>query len=389
MIHIALVGAGAVAATHVDAFLQSSDLCCITAICNRHIEKAKVLIQNKSLSEARAFSSLECALKEREDNALRIDAVAICTAPGLHAKEAILAMEHGLHVLVEKPMANSLEECDAMIQASQKNNVLLSVICQLRFTTAVQRVKHLLQTKQFGSLHYAVVDSLWWRGEHYHDPAWRGTWEKEGGGVLTSQALHHLDLLQYLIGRPESVSASMGNVAHPNTECEDVVTAVLHYPDAYVRVSASLTAQGEPQSLRFYCENGMLSIPWKPAAAKARSNGYPEDAPELLAEIDQAFSSLPALTLENHAGQVRNFLLAILGKEPLNIDGMEGRTVIELITAIYHAALTGARVSLPLEKNDPLYTLEGKIKNLPHFHEKSVSLETTAAQQITFSKLSQ
>lgn len=380
MLNIVVLGAGAIAATHVDALLQSSDLCRITAVCNRHVEKAQKLIQEKGLNSA-ACSNLEEAFAAGIP-----DAVVICTAPALHCNAAVWAMEHGSAVLVEKPMANSLEECDRMIDTSRRCGVLLSIICQMRFTTEAQRLRILLQTQEFGPLRYASVDSLWWRGPQYHDPAWRGTWASEGGGVLTSQALHHIDLLQYLIGMPQRVTAVMSNVGHPNTQCEDVASAVLEYPDAFVQLSASLVAQGEQQSLHFYCKDGSLSIPWEPTACRAMPNGYPMSDPEQLAKLNTIYNTLPELPLQKHPAQARNFLLALLGREPLAVNGTEGRKPIELITAIYAAAATHTSVTLPLVPESPFYTLAGKVANLPIYHEKKHSVDTTESQPITFPK---
>lgn len=380
MLNIVILGAGAIAATHVDALLQSRDLCRITAVCNRHLEKAQKLIREKEL-DAAAYSCLEEAFEQGIP-----DAVIICTAPALHCVSAVWAMEHGSAVLVEKPMANSLEECDRMIEASHRSGKLLSVVCQMRFTTETDRLKTLLQMQSFGPLQYGMVNSLWWRGPQYHDPAWRGTWASEGGGVLTSQALHHIDLLQYLIGMPRRVTASMGNVGHPNTQCEDVVGAVLEYSGAFVQVSASLVAQGEQQSLRFYCRDGCLSIPWEPSACRAMPNGYPMPDAGQVERINRAYSALPELPLQKHPAQIRNFLLALMKEEPLAVNGEEGRKPIEIITAIYEAAATHRPVDLPLTKEDRFYTLEGKVSNLPIYNEKTHSVETTEAQTITFPK---
>lgn len=378
MLNIVILGAGAIASTHADALLQSSDLCRITAVCNRHPEKAEKLIREKGL-DAAAYATLEEAFAAGVP-----DAVVICTAPALHCRQAVWAMERGCAVLVEKPMANSLEECDRMIQASRRCGVLLSVVCQKRFTTEAARLRTLLQSQAFGPLRYATVDSLWWRGPQYHDPAWRGTWASEGGGVLTSQALHHIDLLQSLVGMPRRVTAVMGNVGHPNTQCEDVASAVLEYPGAFVQLSASLVAQGEQQCLRFYCQEGCLSMPWEPQACRAMANGFPAPDPQQVEKLQQAYNALPELPLQNHPAQIRNFLLALLGREPLAVDGTEGRKPIELITAIYAAGATHQPVSLPLGPESPFYTLEGKAANLPVYHQKTRWVETTEAQAITF-----
>lgn len=378
MINIAILGAGAIARTHAEAFSDHPEYCKIVAVCNRHTDKAEKVIAEKGL-DAKAYESLDAAMAD-----VRIDAVSICLPPAVHAETAIMAAEKGLHVLVEKPMANSLAECDAMIEAAERNNVLLSSVCQLRFTTKADRVHRLINDGTFGRLLYASGSSFWWRGENYHDLSWRGTWAKEGGGVLTIQAIHHLDLMQYMLGMPQRITAVIGNVGHGNSECEDVATAILEYPDKFAQFSASQVAHGENHLLSFYTERVKLSIPWSPAACRAMPNGFPEADPEELEKIEAAYDAIAPLKWENHSGQVLNFLRAITGEEALVADGYEGRKVIELISAIYESACFRRSVTLPLEKSDPFYTAEGKVENMPHFHEKKVSVDAMAEGKITF-----
>ena len=380
MIRIAIVGAGAIARVHIQAFLQFPDRCEIVAICNWHIEKAKLLIEETKIC-AHAFSSLEEAERYQ-----KIDAVSVCLSPDQHADATIWALNHGMHVLVEKPMANSLEECDRMIAAAESNSCKLAVVCQLRFTTPVQRLKSILNDGCVGTVQHAVVNSLWWRGERYHDAYWRGRWSNEGGGVLTSQAIHHLDLLQYLIGMPQRVFAYMGNVGHKNTECEDIVCATLEYNDKVAQIIASLVAHGENQELYFYTEKACLMLPWKPMANKAMPNGFPKQNVEIEQELCRMYESIPPLRVENHVGQIKNFLDAIEFEIPLMADGIEGRKAIEIITAIYKSASLHKPVHLPISSTDPFYTLEGKIKFLPHYHEKYRSVSNMAQGNITFAR---
>ena len=380
MINIAIIGAGNIAKTHIDAYLDHPELCRITAVCNRHVEKAQKLIDTKKL-DAKAYAGLEDALLECE-----IDAVSICLPPDQHADAAISAAEHGLHCLCEKPLANSLADCDRMIAAAEKNSVLLASVCQLRFSTTAQRIHKLIEEERFGKIVYANCTSMWWRGSNYHDLDWRGTWAKEGGGVLTIQAIHHLDLMQYMLGMPEKVTAVQANVGHFNSECEDVVTAIFEYPGKFAQFSAAQVAHGEHQQLEFYAERGRLAIPWDPAVMKAMPNGFPEDDSEGCEELDAAFKAIPEREFQDHSGQVLNFLRAIAGEEKLISDGYEGRKVIELITAVYKSAYTGSAVALPMQKDDPFYTAEGKASLMPHYHEKKVSVGEMAEGYITFAR---
>lgn len=380
MLSIAVVGAGAIAHTHLEAFAKYPDLCRIVAVCDKCPEKAERLIEELGL-QTQVFSSLEEAAQS-----VQIDAVSLCLPPALHAREAVWALEHNVHVLVEKPMANSLEECDRMIAAAEASGRILSVVCQLRFTTPVQRVRRLLAEGDLSPVRYAVVNSLWWRGEHYHDAAWRGTWRSEGGGVLTVQAIHHLDMLQYLIGMPRRITATMGNVGHGNTQCEDVAGAAFEYDDKFAQVTASLVAHGEQQEICLYTDEAALSIPWQVHASRAMPNGYPEHAADEEQRLQEAFLAIPPLKVEHHAAQIGNFLRACAGQEALQVDGREGRKPVELTTAIYKSATLHQPVELPISASDPFYTLDGKVENLPHFHEKYRSASQMAEGAITFAR---
>lgn len=365
MIHVAIWGAGDISYAHADALLRLSDQCRITAVCNRHVEKAERLIRSKGL-DAVAVTDMAQALQQ-----VPVDMVTICLSPAQHPEAVVWAAEHGLHALVEKPMANSLEECDRMIDAARRNGVQLGVICQRRFSNEVHRVRQLLQQGTFGRVLYGAVNSMWWRGEQYHDAAWRGRWAGEGGGVLTAQAIHDLDMMQYLIGQPSRVTAVMGNVAHGKTECEDVVTAILEYPGAFVQFSAALVAHGERRTMEFHTEKGLLSVPWAPAANKALPSGFPQPDPEGEQALQAAYDAIPPLEATLFEGQFLNFLRAIRGEEPLNGSGEEGRRAIELTTAIYRSAAQHTPITLPLGRDDPFYTAAGKAAGLPHFHEKA------------------
>lgn len=377
MLRVAIWGAGGIGKVHADAFAKHPELCTVTAVINHRIEKAEKFIEENHLTQARAYADFESAIQDGE-----LDVAAICLPPHLHAEAAIQAAGCGVHVLTEKPMANSLEECDRMIRAAEDHHVLLGVICQLRFTTCARRVRKLLKEESFGRFRYALIESLWLRGTHYHDLPWRGTWEKEGGGVFTTQAIHHLDLTQFILGQPESVRASIGNVSHDNTECEDIGNAVLYYPGAQAAVNASLSSPGQSQSLRFYTDTCCLSVPWAPAASRIQDNGYSVDDPVLLDALKEAYESIPAMEVERHEAQILNFLRAVSGEEKLFADARDGRSAVELLTAIYESAATGREVRLPIQPEDPFYTLEGKVSNMPHFHEKTRSVADLGSGKI-------
>ena len=370
---IAILGAGAIADVHVQACLASPDLCEVLAVCDRFPEKARQLVSAHRLNADTPEDVRQVLL--RED----IDAVSICLPPSEHAWTAVAALNAGKHVLCEKPMAGSLEECDAMIGAARENGRLLGVVAQNRYKTPNQKVKRLLEEGAIGPVRFAVVNSLWWRGENYYDLWWRGTWEKESGGCTANHAVHHIDLLQWMLGMPESVQAVVANVGHHNSECEDLAVAVLRYPGAIAEITASLVTHDEAQELIFQGERAGISVPWQVHAQRPLPNGFPEEAGDVAEEIQKRYDGLPALEVEGHPAQIRNFLRAIRGEEALLIDGKQGRNTIELITAIYKASAEGVSVSLPLSANDPFYRKGGIAARMPHFHTKTRSVDNFAA----------
>lgn len=377
---IAILGTGAIARTHIAAFKRLGGRCQIRALCDLFPDKAKALSEQEQLS-VDIYSDYYSMLGRSD-----IDVVSICLPPGVHAETAIAAMDAGKHVLVEKPMAASLEECDAMILAAERNKVLLSPVAQNRFKTPMMKVKRMLDEHVGGKVLHAMVNSLWWRGDNYYDIWWRGTWDKECGGCTTSHAVHHLDLMQWMIGMPQEVQAVITNVAHTNSECEDISIAIMRYPGMLAQMTASIVTHDEAQELVFQTQRARLSIPWKLHASTALENGFPQVDGATERELQAYYDGLPSLSVEGHPAQVENFIDAIEGKGDLLIDGKQGRNTIELIMAIYKSSFSRSSVVLPITKDDPFYTRSGVVATMPHFHEKTRSIDNFSATPITLGR---
>lgn len=365
---IGIIGAGAVAPAHVSGYLAHPELCEIRAVCNPTIEKAQKLIDDNGLKAA-ALSDYHELLSMPE-----IDAVSLCLPPALHAQVTVDALNAGKHVLCEKPMAGSLEECDAMLSAAARNGKLLSIVAQNRYKTPYWKMKKLIDSGAIGDVRFAKVDSLWWRGENYYDIWWRGTWEKESGGCFMSHAVHHIDLAQWMFGMPDSVSAFITNVGHHNSECEDLGVAVFSYDGMITEFTSSLVTHGEGQEITVQGEKAGIGVPWSVFASRPLSNGFPEKDEASTEEVQNAYDAIPELECEGHAAQIGNFLRAIAGTEPLLIDGQQGKNTIELITAIYKSSCTRSPVALPIGKDDAFYFRGGTAKEMPHFFEKTKSV---------------
>lgn len=380
MLKVAIIGAGGISSAHIEAYLTFKDRCEIVAVCDVYEEKAVSQIARFGL-DAKSYKNYEDILQED------IDLVSICTPPYTHAKLAIDFMLANKHVIVEKPMAASLEECDAMNKTSAQTGKVLSVIAQNRFKTPMMKLKAMLEQQLIGKLVHIQVDSFWWRGHCYYDLWWRGTWEKEGGGPTLNHAVHHIDAMLWMSGMPNEVQAIMTNVSHDNAEVEDLSITLLRYnTGALGQVTSSVVHHGEEQQLIFQGEKARISVPWKVRASMSTSNGFPEQNVELENELNAAYDSLPEVVYDGHTGQIDNVLTAIEQGTPVLIDGISGRQTLELITAIYKSASTGQAVSLPLQEKDAFYTREGIQAHATHFYEKSQSVENFQETKITLGR---
>ncbi len=383
MIRAAVVGTGNISGAHIEGLLTFPDRCRIAALVDIYPEKAEEKKKKYGLEDARVFASLE----EMLASGIKIDLVHVCTPPSAHAEVAIRAMDAGMNVLVEKPMAPSLKECDEMLAAERRNGVTMGCIAQNRFRNSIYKLKKVADSGLAGKIRCAHVDSLWWRGHCYYDLWWRGTWEKEGGGPTLNHAVHHIDMINWIQGElPAEVTAVLANVMHDNSEAEDLSFAALTYADGSVaQVTSSVVHHGEEQGLVLQCEKAKLAAPWSCVAEITQANGFPVPGhnQELMNRLEEAYAALPDLPYEGHTGEIENMLSALEKGERPFITGQDGRWTVELITAIYKAGFQKRTVSLPIQPEDEYYTVEGILKNAPHFYEKTSYVENLEQGEIT------
>jgi UDP-N-acetyl-2-amino-2-deoxyglucuronate dehydrogenase len=378
MLNVAIIGTGAISAAHINAYLEFPERCKIVAVCDIFPDKAKQRVEEFKL-EAEVYGDSNELLKRND-----IDLVSVCTPPYTHAELSVALLHAGKHVIVEKPMASSLEECDAMNEAAKQSGKILSVVAQNRFTTPMMKLKQVLDTKLMGPIVHVQVDSYWWRGRCYYDLWWRGTWEKEGGGCTLNHAVHHIDMLQWMNGMPSEITAVMSNTSHDNAEVEDISIAIGRYANgALAQITSSVVHHGQEQQLIFQGKNARVSAPWKLTASRSKSNGFPEEDKDLETEIQKVYDELEDLVYEGHRGQVNDVLEAIERNRPVLVDGNQGKQTLELITAIYQSASTGQSVKLPLGPDSPFYTREGILRNAKYFYEKKNSIENFSENVIT------
>ncbi|MCK9794409.1 Gfo/Idh/MocA family oxidoreductase [Isoptericola sp. 4D.3] len=371
MLTIGIVGTGGIARAHIDGYQRFGAECEIVALCDPAPGRAEALRSELGLEGARVYTDAAEMLA-----AENLDLVSVATPPSTHAGLSIAALEAGVDVLVEKPMAPSLEECDAMIAAAEDNGRLLSVVAQNRFRDDIATLKEVLDSGLAGPVTHAQVSSAWWRGTEYYDLWWRGTWESEGGGCTLNHAIHHLDMTLWMLGSPKAVTSVLANAAHENAEVEDLSVSVLQYDRALAEVTASVVSHGEEQAIVVQGRHARVSQPWKVVAETANPNGFPteEGDAERVAAIEAVAAAHRPLEHTGHAGQIGDMLGAVRDRRRPAVDGEDGRRAIELVTAIYEAGVERRTVDLPLRPDDPYYRTGTLVERAPHFFSKTASV---------------
>lgn len=338
MLNFALIGCGRISRKHV-AVLGELEGANLAAVCDIVPERAKAVAGPLGIPWYADFHEM----LEKE----KIDVVNILTPSGLHGRHALAVAPHGVHVVVEKPMALTLSDADRMIEACDRAGVKLFVVKQNRCNLAVQQLKQALDEGRFGKLVLGTVRVRWCRDQGYYDrDAWRGTWAMDGG-VFTNQASHHIDLLEWCMGEVESVFART-STALVNIETEDTGVAVLKFTNGALGIIEATTATRPVDlegSISILGEHGTVEIAgfavneirtWRFDRETARDEEirtrYNQNPPDVYGFGHKLF-------LE---GVIRSIDSNTRGL----VDGLEGRKSLELIHAIYESVETGNEVGL-------------------------------------------
>ncbi len=354
---VGIIGLGKVAHLHAKA-LQGEPLTELTAVCSRNSDTAKTFASEYG---AHGYSNLTAFIQESG-----IDALCICTPHPAHVHSAVAAAEAGIHLLIEKPLASSLQDCDAILDAAAKTGVKVAMVSQRRFYEPCLRVRRAIDDGKIGKPILGTATILGWRDEAYYqsDP-WRGSWDQEGGGVLVNQAPHQLDLLLWYMGEIQEVFGFWDNLNHPYIEVEDTAIAVVRFKNggmANILVSNSFNPaiHGKVQILgqngsciSVQTDGGQMFIPGMAAIEEPPLNdiwsvsGESELLDSWAQEDTEFFKSINASEYY-HKVQMRDFAEAINDDRPPLADGYAGRQVVELFTAIYRSQRDRKPVQFPL-----------------------------------------
>ncbi len=334
-IGFAILGPGMVAEYHQQAILLNADLDA-KLVAMGHYNPAR-------FAEISGKFGVPCLAYEDILAQPDVDVICICTPSGQHAEQAIAAARAGKHVLVEKPIALSLADADAMIAACAENNVKLGVTLQRRTEFPFELIYRAIQGGDLGNLTLAVITMPYHRPQAYYNQAqWRGTWALDGGGVLMNQGIHIVDLLVWLMGDPVEVQAHT-NTLHRDIEVEDTLSATLRFTNgALATITATTTASpGFSHRLEFYGTNGGIQVEgdavgrWNLADLTKATVESPEISQASGAEAGSDPRGIPATS---HAAIFKDFIQAIHEKRSPKIDGAEGRRSLATVLAIYEAA---------------------------------------------------
>lgn len=352
-----IIGCGKVGHMHAQA-LKAIPESAFTAVCDSDINRAKAFAGKYNV---KAYSDIEEMVMRSG-----VEAVNICTPHPIHAQAAVKAANAGMHVLVEKPLASSLEDCDAIIEAAKNNNVTLGTMCQRRFYRPAMRLKTAIDEGKIGKPVLGTVNMLGWRDEAYYksDP-WRGTWKGEGGGVLVNQAPHQLDLLQWFMGPIDELFGYWSNLNHPYIEVEDTALAVIKFknggignivvsnsqdPALYGKVhvhganGSSIGVQTDGGAMFIA---GMSNITEPPVNDLWTIKGEEHLLEKWKQEDSEFFNSINPIQYF-HERQIEDFLRAVINNTKPLIDGEEGRKTVEIFTAIYRSNRDRVPVKFPL-----------------------------------------
>jgi UDP-N-acetyl-2-amino-2-deoxyglucuronate dehydrogenase len=336
----ALVGCGRIAKRHAELLGHGQiPNARLAAVCDVKVARAEAIGKQFGVP---SYADMHVMMKKE-----RIDVVVVLTESGLHADHVVALAPYGAHVVVEKPMALTLRDADLMIAACDQAGIKLFVVKQNRFNVPVVKLREALEAQRFGKLVLGTVRVRWCRPQSYYDQdAWRGTWAMDGG-VLSNQASHHIDMLEWMMGEVESVHA-FGTTALVNIEAEDTAVVTLRFQNGALGIIEATTATRPKDlegSISILGEKGSVEIAGF-AVNEMRVWNFVEPQPGDERVMKEYSVNPPNVYGFGHQAYYEHVVDCILHNRKHLVDGLEGRKSLELISAIYESIETGRAVQL-------------------------------------------
>ncbi|MFD0621023.1 Gfo/Idh/MocA family protein [Paenibacillus sp. GCM10027629] len=331
MIRFGVAGCGHIASKHIAAIALLDDAV-LHAVCDTDEERMKKAVG--PLLDVQMYSSYNELLHDEE-----IDAVIICTPSGLHSQMAIAAAKARKHIVVEKPIALTLEDADAIIKACHDYRVKLSVVHPNRYRPAMLELKRMWDEGRFGRISHVSALVRWNRDDRYFGSAdWRGT-KAMDGGVLMNQGIHAMDLIAWLLGDATEVQA-MSARRFRQIETEDVAIASLRFKDGAlgsVEVSSTVYPTSLEEQIAIFGEYGTVVIGGGPTAHHIVEWKFESMTDEESLQLKERINAEP-YGESGHLSIIRDMVKAIKQDERPSIQGEDGRAALKLVLDIYAAA---------------------------------------------------
>ena len=340
----ALIGCGRISPNHIAA-ARANELEFV-GICDVNKEMLQDKVSRYNLGDVHQYTNYQEMLEKEKP-----ELVAIATESGKHAEIALQGVEAGCHVIIEKPIALSLDDADAIISVAKKKGVRICANHQNRFNKSVRKIRKALEEDRFGRMFYGAAHVRWCRDKNYYEQAkWRGTWEQDGGALM-NQCIHNIDLLRWMMGDEiEEVVGITDQLNHPYLEAEDLGIALVKFKNgAYgiIEGTTDVYPKNLEETLYLFGQKGTVKVggqsvnrieEWRFADGQER----PE---EVIAEFAE---NPPNVYGFGHTPLYADMIDAIRNDREPYVNGEAGRRALELVLAIYKSAAEGKTVKMPL-----------------------------------------
>lgn len=343
----AIIGCGRISPNHIAAALENE--LNIVALCDIDESKMEDTINNFNLPNSiKKYVDYKEMLQSEE-----LELIAICTESGKHGKIALDCIGAGVNLIIEKPIALSLEDADEIIKKSKEKNVKVCACHQNRFNKSVQKIREAMEDGRFGRLLHGTAHIRWNRGEAYYRQApWRGTWEQDGGALM-NQCIHNIDLLRWMMGSEiTEVIGMTDNLVHDFIEAEDLGMALVKFANGsygIIEGTTNIYPQNLEETLYIFGEKGTVKAGGK-SVNIIEEWRFADDLDDPEEVKEQYHENPPNVYGFGHNPLYADVIDAIKNDRQPYVTAQDGRNALELVLAIYKSAAEGKSVKLPLAK---------------------------------------
>lgn len=342
----ALIGCGRISPNHIAA--AKANRLEFAAMCDLDEEMMRDKTLKFDLEGVHQYKDYHVMLETEKPQL-----VAICTWSGEHARIALDCIEAGCHVIIEKPIALSLEDADRIIVKAEEKRVRVCTNHQNRFNKSIQKIRSAVEKNRFGKLFYGTAHVRWCRDFDYYNRAnWRGTWEQDGGALM-NQCIHNIDLLRWMMGdEVEEVMAMTDRLNHPYIDCEDLGIAIVRFKNGSYGIIEGTTdvyPRNLEETLYLFGEKGTVKAGGQSVnkIEEWRFSDELDSADDVKKEFGE---EPPNIYGYGHTPLYADMIDAIQKKREPFVNAYAGRRALELVLGIYKSAAEGRPIKFPLQQ---------------------------------------